>query len=258
MKQNLKDKTVFITGASDGIGRATALAFAGEGARLIISSRREDKINKVADEIRNRFKTDVFSFPMDVRNRKGVFEKTASLQDSWKEIDFLINNAGLSRGFDKIYNDNPDGWDEMIDTNIKGLLNVTKAVLPGMVERKRGHIINIGSIAGHEAYPNGAVYCSTKHAVDAITKAMRMDLLGSNVKVSTIDPGMVETNFSNVRFYGDTERAKNVYKGVSPLKAEDIAETIIFCASRPAHVNIAEVVILAGAQASATLVHRNP
>ncbi len=257
MKQNLKDKIVFITGASDGIGKATAFAFAGEGARLIISSRREEKINQVADEIRNRFKTDVFSFPMDVRNRKEVLEKTASLPDRWKEIDFLINNAGLSRGFDKIYNDNPDGWDEMIDTNVKGLLNVTKAILPGMVERKRGHIINIGSIAGHEAYPNGAVYCSTKHAVDAITKAMRMDLLGSNVKVSTIDPGMVETNFSNIRFYGDTERAKNVYKGVNPLKAEDIAETIIFCASRPAHVNIAEVVILAGAQASATLVHRD-
>lgn len=253
---SLNGKTVLITGASDGIGKAAAFTFAREGARLIIVSRREAVIKQIEREIKSEFNTDILSFELDVRNRAGVFSSFENIDAGWKKIDILINNAGLSRGFDKVYNDNPEGWDDMIDTNIKGLLNVTKAILPGMVERKSGHIINIGSIAGHEAYPNGAVYCATKFGVAAITKSMRMDLIGTNIKVSTVDPGMVETGFSKVRFYGDDEKAQKVYSGFTPLTAEDIAETILFCATRPPHVNINEIVVMPTAQVSATMVHR--
>jgi len=178
------------------------------------------------------------------------------LPDEWKRIDILINNAGLARGLNKFYEDNPDNWEEMIDTNIKGLLYVTYAILPGMIERKSGHIINIGSIAGHEAYPKGAVYCATKHAVDAITKSLRMDTIDKNILVSTIDPGLVETNFSRVRFDGDEEKAKAVYKGLTPLTGEDVADAVIFCATRPPHVNVAQITLLAAQQATATIVYR--
>jgi NADP-dependent 3-hydroxy acid dehydrogenase YdfG len=171
-------------------------------------------------------------------------------------IDILVNNAGLGRGLNKLYEDNPDGWDEMIDTNVKGLLIVTKEVVKKMVERKRGHVINIGSIAGHQAYPGGSVYCATKHAVNAITESLRMETLEHNIRVSTVDPGMVETEFSNVRFYGDQERAKNVYKGLVPLHGDDIAETVIFVATRPKHVNINEIIIMPSVQATAMITHR--
>jgi len=253
---SLKDKIVFISGATSGIGKASAFAFAAEGARLIICARRKNKLDVVADDIKKRFGVRVYAIELDVRNKTDVNSAISNLPDEWKNIDILVNNAGLGKGLNKFYEDNPENWEEMIDTNIKGLLYVTYAVLPLMFERKNGHIINIGSLAGREAYPKGAVYCSTKHAVDAITKSLRMDLIDMNIKVSTIDPGLVETNFSVIRFEGDVEKAKNVYKGMEPLTADDIAETVIFCATRPKNVNIAEILILAGTQASSTIVHR--
>ena len=253
---SLKNKIIFITGSNSGIGKACAYKFAKEGARLIISARRLNLIEEVASDLRKEFNVEVHTFKLDVKNRKDVIKAVQALPEEWKEIHILINNAGLARGFDKFYNDNPDDWDEMIDTNIKGLLYVTHAVLPGMIERKGGHIINIGSIAGHEAYPKGAVYCATKYAVNAITRSLRMDIIDKNILVSTIDAGMVETNFSNIRFHGDEEKAKNVYKGLTPLTGEDVADAVLYCASRPAHVNISEMTLLAARQASATIAYR--
>ncbi|MBI3123994.1 MAG: SDR family NAD(P)-dependent oxidoreductase [Ignavibacteriales bacterium] len=253
--ESLKGKIVFITGASSGIGKSCAYAFAAKGASLVISARREKIVEEVAKDIREKFGVKVYTFKLDVRNREEITKAVSALPDEWKGIDILINNAGLARGMDKFYDDDPNGWDEMIDTNVKGLLFVTHAILPGMIERKFGHIINIGSIAGREAYPKGAVYCATKHAVDAITRSLRMDTIDKNILVSTIDAGMVETNFSNIRF-GDTEKAKNVYKGLTPLTGDDIADAVVFCASRPAHVNIAEITLLAARQASATISYR--
>lgn len=253
--ESLKEKIVFVTGASSGIGKSCAYAFAAKGANLIISARRENIVEEIAKDIREKFGVKVYTFKLDVRNREEITKAVSALQGEWKGIDILINNAGLARGMDKFYDDDPSGWDEMIDTNVKGLLFVTHAILPGMIERKFGHIINIGSIAGREAYPKGAVYCATKHAVDAITRSLRMDTIDKNILVSTIDAGMVETNFSNIRF-GDTEKAKNVYKGLTPLTGDDIADAVVFCASRPAHVNIAEITLLAARQASATISYR--
>lgn len=253
---SLKNKIVFITGASSGIGKACAAAFAGNGANLILSARRINLINALADELKEKYSIKVFPSKLDVREKDSVRNLISSLPDDWEKIDILINNAGLGRGLVKLYEDNIDGWEEMIDTNIKGLLYVTKEVVSGMVERKNGHVINIGSIAGHEAYPKGSVYCSTKFAVNAITKSLRMDLIDQNIRVSTVDPGMVETNFSNVRFYGDEERAKQVYRGLKPLSAEDIADAVIFCATRPPHVNINEMIIMPNVQANAFVAHR--
>ncbi|OGU69942.1 MAG: NAD(P)-dependent oxidoreductase [Stygiobacter sp. RIFOXYC12_FULL_38_8] len=253
--ESLKGKIVFITGASSGIGKSCAYAFAAKGANLVISARREKIVEEVAKDIREKFGVKVYTIKLDVRNREEITKAVSALPDEWKGIDILINNAGLARGMDKFYDDDPNGWDEMIDTNVKGLLFVTHAILPGMIERKFGHIINIGSIAGREAYPKGAVYCATKHAVDAITRSLRMDTIDKNILVSTIDAGMVETNFSNIRF-GDPEKAKNVYKGLTPLTGDDIADAVVFCASRPAHVNIAEITLLAARQASATISYR--
>lgn len=253
---SLKNKIVFITGATSGIGKSCAYAFAKEGAHLIVSARRLNLINEIAEEIRKTYNVKVHAFELDVRDKNKVLAAVNSLPDEWKAIDILINNAGLAKGLNKFYEDNPENWDEMIDTNVKGLLYVTHAVLPGMIERKSGHIINIGSIAGHEAYPKGAVYCATKHAVDAITRSLRMDTVDKNIKVSTIDPGLVETNFSKIRFGGDEEKAKNIYKGLEPLTGDDIADAVVYCASRPAHVNIAEITLLASRQATATVVHR--
>ncbi len=252
----LNNKIVFITGASAGIGKATALAFAKEGANLIITARRVERLENLAKEIETNYGVKVLALKLDVRNKNEVASVINSLPDEWSEIDILVNNAGLGRGVNKLYEDNIDGWEEMIDTNIKGLLYVTRNIVPGMVERKSGHVINLGSIAGHEAYGGGSVYCATKHAVTAITRSLRIDLLGTGVRVSTVDPGMVETEFSVVRFYGDTERAKNVYKGLQPLTGEDIAEAIIFCASRPPHANINEMIIMPSAQANAFIAHR--
>lgn len=253
---SLKNKLVLITGASAGIGEACAYAFAREGANLILSARRIDRLTKMKNDIEVKYSVKVLPIELDVTKRNEVVDTISGLNDEWKMIDILVNNAGLGRGLNKLFEDSPDGWDEMIDTNVKGLLIVTKEVVKKMVERKRGHVINIGSIAGHQAYPGGSVYCATKHAVAAITESLRMETLEHNIRVSTIDPGMVETEFSNVRFYGDKERAKNVYKGLVPLHGDDIAETVIFVATRPKHVNINEIIVMPSVQASATMVHR--
>jgi 3-hydroxy acid dehydrogenase / malonic semialdehyde reductase len=253
---SLKNRIVFISGATSGIGKSCAYAFAKEGANLIINARRKNMIDEIAQDLKSKFGVKIYSFKLDVRNKNEVDDSIKSLPDEWKNIDILVNNAGLAKGFNKFYEDDPQNWEEMIDTNIKGLLFVTKAILPGMIERKFGHIINIGSIAGHSAYPKGAVYCATKHAVDAITHSLRMDIIDKNILVSTIDPGLVETNFSNIRFDGDADKAKTVYKGLTPLTGDDIADAVIYCASRPPHVNIAEITLLAARQASATVVYR--
>lgn len=252
----LKNKIVFITGASAGIGEACAYAFANEGANLILTARRLDRLQAIKEEIEDRYSVKVLVAKLDVSNRNEVISVINNLDEQWMNIDILVNNAGLGRGINKLHEDNPEGWDEMIDTNVKGLLIVTKKVVKTMVRRKRGHVINIGSIAGHQTYPGGSVYCATKHAVRAITESLRMEMLEHNVKVSTIDPGMVETEFSEVRFYGDKEKAKNVYNGLKPLSGEDVAETVIFCATRPKHVNINEIIVMPSAQASAMIAHR--
>lgn len=253
---NIKDKLVFITGASSGIGKACAESFANAGAKLLLAARRIDRLKKFAEELRIKYQADVKEIKLDVRNYEEVKESLTKLDEEWKKIDILINNAGLSRGLDKIYEGKPENWDEMIDTNIKGLLYVTRIVLPGMVERNNGHIINIGSLAGHDVYPGGNVYGSTKFAVNGLTKSFRLDVFGKNIKVSTVDPGLVETEFSIVRYSGDEEKAKNTYKGMTPLVAEDIAEAVFFCASRSVHVNINEIIMTPVAQVSITNVHR--
>ncbi|MDP4173557.1 MAG: SDR family oxidoreductase [Bacteroidota bacterium] len=253
---SLKNKIVFITGATSGIGKNCAIEFAREGANLILCSRRVELLNAFSEELIKEFGIKVYSFQLDVRDEEAVNSAVKAFPEEWKSIDILINNAGLARGFAKLYEDDTQNWNEMIDTNVKGLLYVTRAVVPAMAKRNNGHIINIGSIAGHEAYPNGGAYCATKHAVDAITKSLRMDLADKNIRVSTIDPGLVETNFSVIRFHGDEDRAKNVYKGITPLSGKDIAETIVFIATRPAHVNLAQIVIFPTHQASSTIVHR--
>jgi serine 3-dehydrogenase len=200
----------------------------------------------------------VHTLALDVRDRDAVFAAVEQLPGEWASIDVLVNNAGVPRGLEKLHLGSTGDWDEMIDTNVKGLLYVTRAVLPGMVARNAGHIINIGSIAGHEAYPNGAVYNASKFAVDAITKSLRMDLVDTPLRVSTVDPGLVETNFSMVRFRGDGERAKKVYEGFTPCTPDDVADAVLFCATRPAHVSVNQIVIMPTAQASATMVHRTP
>lgn len=252
----LKNKIVFITGASAGIGEACAYAFAKEGANLILTARRLDRLQEIKEEIEDKFSVNVLAEKLDISNRDEVISVIKNLGEQWMNIDILVNNAGLGRGLNKLHEDDPNGWDEMIDTNVKGLLIVTKEVVKTMVRRKRGHVINIGSIAGHQAYPGGSVYCATKFAVRAITDSLRIEMLEHNIKVSSIDPGMVETEFSEVRFYGDKEKAKNVYKGLKPLSAEDIAETVIFCATRPKHVNINEIIIMPSVQATAMVAHR--
>ncbi|MEK6552419.1 MAG: SDR family NAD(P)-dependent oxidoreductase [Bacteroidota bacterium] len=254
--ESLKEKIVFITGASSGIGKSCAYAFGKAGANLIINARRKNLIDEIADDIRKKFGVKVYAYKLDITKRDDVINSIKTLPVEFKNIDILINNAGLARGLNKFYEDNPDGWEEIIDTNVKGLLYATHAVLPGMIERKSGHIINIGSIAGREAYPKGAVYCASKHAVDAITRSLRMDTIDKNILVSTIDAGLVETNFSRVRFYGDEEKAENIYKGLTPLTGDDIADAVLYCATRPPHVNIAEITLLAAQQASSTVVHR--
>lgn len=253
---NIKNKIAFITGATSGIGKACAYSLAEQGANLIISARRSNLIEKLEQELREKYNIKVFGMKIDVKNRQEVEWSINSLPEEWKNIDILVNNAGLAKGLSKIYEDDIDNWEEMIDTNVKGLLYVTRSVVPGMVERESGHVINIGSTAGHEAYPKGHVYCATKHAVTAITKSLRIDVVDKNIRVSTVDPGAVETNFSNVRFEGDKDKAKGMYKGLTPLVAEDIAEAVTFCATRPPHANIAEIIIMPTQQASALVFHR--
>lgn len=251
-----KNKIIFITGASAGIGQSCATAFAGEGVKLILAARRESRLIKLADKLNKKFKTDCHIISMDVRNQNEVANKIDNLPTIWKKIDILLNNAGLSRGLNKLHDGELTDWEEMIDTNIKGLLYVSRAVIPLMAKRKKGHIVNIGSIAGHEVYPGGNVYCATKHAVDAITKGMQIDLVDTPLRVSTVDPGMVDTEFSLVRFHGDGTKAKSVYKGIKPLTSDDVAEAVLFCCTRPAHVNIHQLRIMPTAQASAAVLYR--
>jgi len=253
---SLKNKIVFVTGASAGIGEAAVKAFAAEGAKVLMCARRTDRLKELARAIERDHKSAAHFFPLDVRDQAAVDKAVAALPEDWKAIEILVNNAGLSRGLDKLPGGLVGDWEEMIDANVKGLLYVTRAVLPGMIERGRGHVINLGSIAGREVYPGGSVYCATKFAVKAISKILRLDLNGTPVRISEVAPGMVETEFSLVRFHGDQERAEKVYKGFMPLKAADIAEAIVWCATRPPHVNVSEVVIMPTAQASTTLVHR--
>ncbi|MGA3136661.1 MAG: SDR family NAD(P)-dependent oxidoreductase [Terracidiphilus sp.] len=255
---SLKGKIVFITGASAGIGAATALVFAQEGVRLLLAARRAGKLAQVASLALERGAAAVHSIDLDVRDYRTVQNAIDSLPPEWAEIDVLVNNAGLSRGLDKLYMGNVEDWDEMIDTNIKGMLYVTRAVAPGMVVRGRGHVVNLGSTAGELTYPSGAVYCASKAAERAINDGLRQDLLGTPVRVTSVDPGMVETDFSLVRFHGDAERAAKVYKGVTPLTPEDVADAILWAVTRPAHVNIARVSLTSVDQANSLLFHRKP
>lgn len=249
-------KTAFITGASSGIGEAIAHILAANGYRLILAARRIDRLTSLSQQLFQTYNTDVYTLALDVRYRDQVAEAVASLPEEWRKIDVLVNNAGLASGLSSIEAGDMDDWDVMIDTNVKGLLYVTRTVLPLMTEQSYGHIINIGSIAGKEVYANGNVYCATKHAVDALNKSMRIDLAKYPIKVTSVNPGAVETEFSIVRFHGDTERAKKVYEGFENLLASDIAEAVWFALSRPAHVNINELVIMPTAQPVAGIIHR--
>lgn len=247
-------KTAFVTGATSGIGEATSILLAKEKYRLILCGRREERLKELQAKLSNS--TEVFTLCFDVRDRKIVKEKIENLPDNWKSIDILINNAGNAHGLAPLQNGDIDDWDAMIDINVKGLLYVSKSIIPGMVERNKGHIINISSIAGKEVYANGNVYCASKYAVDAISKSMLIDLNSYNIKVTSINPGLIETDFALVRFKGDAEKAKSVYNGIVPLSAQDIAETIFFVITRPDHVKITDLTILPKAQASASIVNR--
>ena len=247
-------KTALITGATSGIGKATATLLAKNNFKVILCGRREDRLATLAHEL-SAF-TEVHTLLFDVRDKEAVAQNIASLPESFANIDLLVNNAGNAHGLSPIETGDLNDWDAMIDINVKGLLYVSKAVIPGMASRRSGHIVNIGSIAGKEVYPNGNVYCASKFAVDALNQGMRMDLNQYGIRVCAINPGMVETEFSEVRFKGDSERAANVYKGLQPLRPEDIADVILFVATRPYHVNIADLMILPTAQASATVVKR--
>ncbi|HEY1578903.1 MAG TPA: SDR family NAD(P)-dependent oxidoreductase [Terracidiphilus sp.] len=253
---SLKGKIVFVTGASAGIGAATALAFADQGARLLLAARRAGRLSEVASKCKARGAPAVHSIDLDVRDRRAVQNAIDGLPPEWAEIDILVNNAGLSRGLEKLYMGKIEDWEEMIDTNVKGLLYVTRAVVPGMVVRGHGHVISLGSTAGELAYPGGAVYCGTKAAERLISDGLRQDVLGTPIRVTSVDPGMVETDFSLVRFHGDFERAAKVYKGVKPLSPEDVAEVIVWTAMRPAHVNIARVSMTTVDQANSILFNR--
>jgi len=247
---SLAGKIVFVTGATAGIGEATAKGFAREGAKLLLCARRLDKLRAMEQELRDLGAEDVHIFALDVRDNSKVERAIGSLPDAWKRVEVLVNNAGLSRGLTKLYLDAIQDWEEMIDTNVKGLLYVTRAVVPGMVERGSGHVINLGSIAGHMAYVNGGVYCATKAAERFISDGLRIDLNGTRVRVTSVDPGMVKTDFSRVRFRGNEERAAKTYENVEPLLPEDVADVIVWSATRPAHVMIQQVVLTPTAQAN--------
>lgn len=250
----MESKIAFVTGATSGIGRATAIALAKEGFHVIACGRREERLETLRAELPETVNFSYLVF--DVSDKKAVDKAIDSLPDEWKNIDILINNAGNAHGLDPIQEGDTDDWDAMLDINIKGLLYVSRKIIPGMVARKQGQIINIGSIAAKETYPKGNVYCASKQAVDALTAGMRLDLNPFGIKVMGVHPGAVETEFSNVRFKGDDQRADAVYQGFQPLVAEDIADIIAFAVTRPAHVVMADVVILPVAQASATTIHR--
>lgn len=253
---NLEGKIVFITGASSGIGEACAKEFAKLKANIILAARRVDRLKKLADQLEKEYQIKVNFLEFDVRNYDDVQNKFHSLDSYWKKIDILVNNAGLAKGLEKVYEGKLSDWDEMIDTNLKGLLNVTRVISSIMVERQSGHIINIGSTAGHEVYTYGNVYSATKFAVKSLTQSFRLDMLDKGIKVSSVDPGMVYTEFSKVRFSGDDLRAEQVYKGITPLSPFDVAEAVVFCATRPINVNINEVILTPIQQASSTQVYR--
>ena len=253
---SLKDKIVFITGASSGIGRSCARAFAVQGAKLILAARRAERLNELSSGLKTEHGSEVHVLKLDVRDANAVERSIGGLPPGWRDIAVLVNNAGLSRGLAKLHEGKLEDWEEMIDTNLKGLLYVSRAVIPGMVARGRGHVINIGSIAGHEVYPLGNVYNATKFGVRALTNGLRLDLNGTGLRVTSVDPGMTETEFSLVRFRGDSERAGKVYQGFTPLSPDDIADAVVYCATRPPHVDVAEIVVMPTDQASTTLVHR--
>jgi len=251
-------KILLVTGATAGFGEAIAHEFAANQYNIIITGRRQDRLGIVKADLEKKYGVKVLALNFDVRKQEEVKKHLGNLPTEWQSIDVLVNNAGLASGLSSIQEGNVDDWEKMIDTNIKGLLYVTRTIAPLMIQNKKGHIFNIGSVAGKEVYANGNVYCATKHAVDALTKATRIDLLQHGIRVTGICPGMAETEFSVVRYHGDTDKAKNVYKGVDPLQAKDIAELVYFAASRPAHVNISDVVITPTQQATATYVVRKP
>jgi serine 3-dehydrogenase len=253
---SLRDRIVFITGASSGIGASCARAFAAQGARVLMAARRLERVQVLAAKVQKEHGVTAHAFQLDVRDQPAVEKAMAGLPPEWQAIEVLVNNAGLSRGLDKLHESDLQDWEEMIDTNVKGLLYVSRAVIPGMVKRGVGHIINLGSIAGVEAYPGGSVYCATKAAVRLISQSLRMDLLGTPLRVTNIQPGMVETEFSMVRFHGDQSRANKVYEGLQPLTGDDIADLIVFAATRSPHVNINEMTVMSVAQASVTLNYR--
>lgn len=252
----MKNNIVFITGASSGIGEACARKFASQGANLILNARSISKLEELKTELEEKYNVSVYLLPFDVRNRETVIQSLTTLPADWKNIDILINNAGLVIGVDKEFEGNLDEWDIVIDTNIKGLLTMTRLVVPGMVERGRGHIINIGSIAGEAAYPGGSVYCATKAAVKTLSDGLRIDLVDTPLRVTNIKPGMVETNFSVVRYRGDKQTADNFYKGIHVLNGDDIAETVYFAASVPPHIQIAEILVMPTNQATGTISHK--
>ena len=254
-QNNSMSKIVLITGATSGIGLACARKFAENGDRLILTGRNEQRLDEIRKELTEKG-TDVLTLAFDVRDREKATKCIQELPAEWQEIDVLVNNAGLALGLEPEYEGNPDDWETMIDTNIKGLLTMTRLVVPGMVERNRGHIINIGSVAGDAAYAGGNVYCATKAAVKALSDGLRIDVANTAVRVTNLKPGLVETNFSNIRFHGDNDRAATVYKGIKPLTGDDIADVAVFATNAPEHVQIAEVLILATHQASGSVIVR--
>jgi len=252
----MKQSLIFITGASSGIGEGCARKFASQGSNLILNARSTDKLARLKQTLETLYGVEIVLLPFDVRDRQAATAAINSLKGNWRNIDVLINNAGLVIGVDKEHEGNPEEWDSMIDTNIKGLLTLTRLVVPGMVERGKGHIINIGSIAGDAAYAGGSVYCATKAAVKALSDGLRIDLVDTPVRVTNIKPGMVETNFTVVRYRGDKQAADDFYKGIHPLNGDDVAETVYFAASAPPHIQIAEVLLMPTNQATATIAYK--
>lgn len=253
---NVTGKTVFVTGASSGIGRATAVRFAKEGCKIVICARNEKLINELKTELETEYRVEVYAFPLDVQNREAVAAAVKTIPEKFRDIDILVNNAGLALGLEKFQDNLVEDWEGMINTNITGLLYVTREILSIMLRRNQGHIVNIGSIAGIHAYPNGSVYCASKAAVKTLTDGLRQDLTPTPIRVTNIQPGMVETNFSVVRFHGDKERADSVYKGIEPLTGDDIAETIFFATAAPPHVQICEITVTPTHQATGNVVYK--
>ena len=253
MAVSLTDRIVLITGASSGIGKACAQAFAQMGCKLILTARRLERLEDLANSLSTKH---VLPLALDVSNKKLVEKVLGELPEEWQAVDIIVNNAGLALGLEPFQEGDINDWDTVIDTNIKGVINVTRALINGMIKRDHGHIINIGSISGHDTYPNGAIYCATKAALKALSQGLKHDLLGTNVRVSSVDPGMVETEFSQVRFKGDDDRAAGVYANMEALQPEDIAELVVFCTTRPRHVNINNMIVMPTCQASVSHIHR--